>query len=84
MLNKSICQKCNKDYYIKNRSFTKEEAKWDLSQEFLWIKGKIFCPYKYDNGKTYNNGEVNIKNNPPKQCPFYLEQILSNKINEIK
>jgi len=68
MIKKELCIKCwNKIY------------EWEEWEE-LWLeehwgeKEYVQCPFKYLEG--YERRERKITDKPPKNCPFYLENII--------
>jgi len=87
MLNKSICIKCrnspdmfhrwddsistNKDKFAdliaRDDSWHDDEAIWE-------IRKRVWCPYK---PPTINEPHLSIYSEPPKNCPFVLEHLVS-------
>lgn len=67
MLNKEICHKC---------CSTRNEF---INFYYNWEEdGKVFCCAKYIK-KIGLNGYWDIKKEPPKDCPFILEQLMANE-----
>ncbi len=76
MLIKELCRKCRL-IYIEN-TVGKEDACFNKDKSFdsRWNFGVLACPKANieDNQLSYN-----IKNNPPKECSFLIEQLLENE-----
>jgi len=65
MLKKECCKKCHQNIFHNG---------WMITDEGYWLEGVVFCPNNYRKD-TFRK----IKNKPPKNCHFLIEQILSNQ-----
>jgi len=75
MLKKKICKRCWNGYVesLDNKD-KKNVLRWDKFDEKCWKEGEVYCPFRY-----LGKGEVSprsIKEQPPENCPFLLENIL--------
>jgi len=75
MLKKKLCVKCWNNYA---KSFNEEKVclRWNKDDEECWKRRVICCPNKY---KEKENNPRYITEQPPDNCPFMLEHILSNE-----
>ena len=70
MLNKSLCQQCNKKRY--------SICGWTYCDESNWKVGKVWC-YLNPAIKKKANSYFYVKDNPPDECPYLLEHLVSRK-----
>ena len=67
MLTKSFCQRCNMERY--------SMSGWNYSDEYNWTQGYVWCHVNSVQNFSY------IKNNPPDDCPYVLEHVVSKEIS---
>jgi len=68
MLKKKLCKRCWNSIFLDG---------WNEYDEWLWEKEIVCCPGKY---LTKGEGdERKITKEPPTNCPFILEHILTNQ-----
>jgi len=72
MLKKELCKKC-----WDNLSFLSwaeyDDRNWTEFDERCWEDGEVYCPLKYI--EEAENRIRDINKEPPKNCPFFLEQL---------
>jgi len=67
MLNKNVCQKCWKNYRIKNEF----DGSWNIVDEDDWKNDFVFCSNTLDFIKTNRK--------PPTRCPYILEHLMESQ-----
>jgi len=73
MLNKYYCHKCWNKIHIING----EICGWVKSDKGRWKEGYVWCPAMYiKEGETIDR---KITEQPPTNCPFLIEHLLSNE-----
>jgi len=66
MLKKKICKKCREEFGING---------WREYDELTWKERRmVCCPSQYSEIGKY--GPKKTTGKPPKNCPYYLENIL--------
>jgi len=65
MLSKEICKCCMKSVYH-------ADVFWDKLDESDWLLGYVYCPHK-EHGLI----RTSIYDEPPEQCQYQLEHIVS-------
>ncbi len=72
MLSKDICKRCIGEKFPKNP--------WNSADdEYRWEEGKVFCIVYLKRETTKGESSrywVFIDGEPPKDCPYFLEQML--------
>jgi len=77
MFKKECCKKCRIENYSKFTSIVVSNWGWVLINEEDWNKKKtVDCPIKYINRKKGEKITNKINGKPPKNCPYYLENLL--------
>jgi len=71
MLKRKLCQKC----WNKGHKISGEIYGWSDYEEGHWNKGWIYCPEEYR--EKEEQWPIKIIDNPPNNCPFLLEHILT-------
>jgi len=65
MLKKECCKKCLQNQMV---------VGWTVNDDIRWKAGYVWCPETYD--KYGLGGHRNQTEQPPQDCPYYLENIL--------
>jgi len=79
MLNKKLCQKCfmksRQEWFGKcfDRGLTKTHIKYFERQ---WQEGKCACDHDLRDVTKIRPITISIHEEPPKECPYLLEQIM--------
>jgi len=78
MLKKECCMKCWNAYAEQRRTeYGRKFLRWVEDDELNWKEEYVLCPSDYLGKGEHVKRE--IKDEPPENCPFLIEQILNNQ-----